>query len=101
MLYLNIVEETLFAYSGVYTEPPLPPLTMLVRLKGRHVSVKFTKRTKFKIFWRREVGVGNDSILRISSFNFPFKFHPKKNLGWLENKIFLKDVYSSFSCDIV
>ena len=81
MLYLNIVEKTLFAYSGVYTEPPLPPLTMLVRLKGRHVSVKFTKRTKFKIFWRRGVGVGNDSILRISSFNFPFNFHPKKNLG--------------------
>ena len=78
MLYLNIVEETLLAYSGVYTEPPLPPLTMLVRLKGRHVSVK---RTKFKIFWRGGVGEGNDSILRISSFNFPFNFHPKKNLG--------------------
>lgn len=81
MQYLNIVEKTLFAYSGVYTEPPLPPLTMLVRLKGRHVSVKFTKRTKFKIFWRRGVGEGKDSILRISSFNFPFNFHPKKNLG--------------------
>ena len=39
------------------------------------------KADKIQNLLEERGGEGKDSILRISSFNFPFNFHPKKNLG--------------------
>lgn len=72
MLYLNIVEETLFAYSGVYTELPLPPSDHVGKTKRSSCLGEVYKAHKIQNLLEQRGGGGEgfDFMNIILQFSF-------------------------------